>query len=79
MQVQLKKFMLITYHTYTENGKSILKESYWYEMQVNGSQKLVPQTQEDIHEVRWVDRQMMKEVRSNTFPSIIDVIECVEI
>ena len=72
--IHLKKFLVTTFHTYFERGKHILKESYWYKMQVDGSQKLVPQVVEDIIEIKWVDSKDLSSVMSNTFPSIKDVV-----
>ena len=74
-KVSLKKFLTTTYHTYHESGKHILKESYWYTMLARGTDNLVPQTEEDIHEVKWVPTKKLNEVMGNTFPSIKDVIE----
>jgi len=73
--IDLKKKLLTTYHTYDENGRHILKETYWYEMAVNSDQTLVPQTVEDIHEVKWVGEDNLQDVLANTFPSIIDVLD----
>jgi len=73
--ISLKKKLLTTYHSYDENGKHILKESYWYEMNAEGNQKLIPQTIEDILEAKWVSKKKLSEILSNTFPSIKDVIQ----
>ncbi len=64
-----------TYHTYHESGKHILKESWWYEMKVAGSPPLVPQTEEDIHDIQWLEPEKWPEVIPQTFPSIRDVLE----
>ena len=72
---QLMSPLTITYHTYHEGSRYILKESHWYTMQVNGDQKTVPQTEEDIHEIRWVDDAGLKPIMKKTYPSIIDVLE----
>ena len=74
-KVTLKKPLITTYHTYHESGKHILKESYWYTMLARGTDKLVPQTEEDIQEVKWVPEKKLNEMMGNTFPSIKDVIE----
>src|SRR4249919_1544763 len=39
-KVELKHFLVTTYHTYTENGKHILKESHWYNMLSDSKQKM---------------------------------------
>jgi len=67
--------LLITYHTYDESGKHILKETHWFRMQAPAPGELTPQLEEQITELRWVDAGGMKVLRSNTFPSIKDVIK----
>lgn len=65
----------VGYHTYTEFGKHILKESHWYNMFCRGNQELTPQTEEDITEIEWVNKKQMPAKLSNTFPLIKDVLE----
>jgi ADP-ribose pyrophosphatase YjhB (NUDIX family) len=74
-KLELQQHLLTTYHTYHESGKFILKESYWYNMRINGQQPLIPQAEEDIAEARWVKREQVKELLNNTFPSVKDVLE----
>jgi 8-oxo-dGTP pyrophosphatase MutT (NUDIX family) len=66
--------LLITYHTYHEGSKFVLKESHWYTMKVDGEQRLVPQTEEDIHEIKWVKVADIPIYVKNTFPSVVDVL-----
>lgn len=66
--------LLITYHTYDESGKHILKETHWFRMQSPAPGELTPQLEEQITELRWVDLVGMKELLRNTFPSIKDVV-----
>jgi ADP-ribose pyrophosphatase YjhB (NUDIX family) len=72
--ILLKELITTTYHTYDENGKHILKESYWYEMHASGAQKLIPQTIEDIREAKWVKKKDIAGLMKSTFPSIKDVL-----
>jgi ADP-ribose pyrophosphatase YjhB (NUDIX family) len=74
-EITLKKFLLTTYHTYHESGKHILKESHWYKMHTGSVQPLSPQAVEDIHQALWANEQKTDECLTNTFPSIIDVVE----
>ena len=74
-KVNLVSPLLITYHTYNEGARFILKESHWYNMKVKGEQKLVPQTEEDIHEIKWVTAKEAEKLFPNCFPSVIDVIK----
>jgi 8-oxo-dGTP pyrophosphatase MutT (NUDIX family) len=73
--VVLESPLMITYHTYHEGTKFILKESHWYAMKVNGEQKLVPQTEEDIAEIKWVKPGDLNNYYKNAFPSVIDVLK----
>lgn len=75
--VDLKQALTITYHTYDEFGKHILKDSHWYQMKVNGTQQLTPQTEEDISELKWVKKKELSNYLNNTFPSVKDVLELV--
>ena len=73
--IVLKNLITITYHTYDEFGKHILKDSHWYNMNVNGKQTIVPQTEEGITEIRWVKKKDVKDYFNNIFPSVKDVLE----
>lgn len=73
-EVQLSSPLLITYHTYHEGTKFILKESHWFLMAAHGKQSLVPQTDEDIHEIKWVAPGDIQPYLKNTFPSVVDVL-----
>lgn len=65
----------ITYHTYDEFGKHILKESHWYLMNAAGTEELIPQAEEDITEIRWVKKEDFKEYFKNIFPTIKSILE----
>lgn len=65
-----------TYHAYKLKGKNSLKETCWYEMKAKpGQNKLVPQTEEDIEEVRWVKRTELKKYERGCYPLIWDLIK----
>ncbi|MHA4807225.1 NUDIX hydrolase [Flavitalea flava] len=72
--VKLEKPLLITFHTYDESGKHFLKETHWYRMTAPGQQTLVPQTEEQISELKWVTEKDLHSVLKNTYPSILDVL-----
>ena len=67
--------LITTCHTYHEGTKFILKESHWYRMQVTGDQKLIPQTDEDIQQIHWVNTNDMGKYLKNSYPMIADIIE----
>lgn len=68
--LQLNKFIATTYHTYDFQGGRALKHSHWYEMQTDFQGELLPQTEEGITEVRWINRKELEEVFGNTYASI---------
>ncbi|MFN8290765.1 MAG: NUDIX domain-containing protein [Chitinophagaceae bacterium] len=78
-QVTLLAPHRITYHTYHEGARFILKESHWYKMKAAGNQTLVPQLAEQIQEIRWVKPQQLADYFSNTFPSVIEVLKTVPV
>jgi ADP-ribose pyrophosphatase YjhB (NUDIX family) len=60
-----------TYHIYTDRkGREILKETYWFEMLCKVDQKLVPQLEEDITEVRWFSAGDLNIPLQNTYASL---------
>ncbi len=65
----------VTYHTYIEFGKHILKESHWYRMLALEEDMLIPQTEEDITEIRWVKKKDLNSFLENTFPTIKSVLK----
>jgi 8-oxo-dGTP pyrophosphatase MutT (NUDIX family) len=73
--VELGSPLFITYHTYHEGSKFILKESHWYNMKARGEQQLVPQTEEDIHDIKWVKRVELKNYMKKSFLSVTDVLQ----
>ena len=74
-KVEIGKEINITYHTYVEFGKHILKESHWFVMLAKKDEKLQPQVEEDITEIRWVKKEDLKNYFDNTFPTIITVLK----
>jgi 8-oxo-dGTP pyrophosphatase MutT (NUDIX family) len=72
--LHLKKKVGETYHVYDAFGKHFLKVSHWYHMTCSSAQTLIPQTVEDITEVKWVKTMNIKEPMENTYPSIKDIM-----
>jgi 8-oxo-dGTP pyrophosphatase MutT (NUDIX family) len=65
-----------TYHTYEHKGNEVLKVTHWYYMQTDFAGDLVPQTEEDITEVRWMSKEEVKAVvLKNTYPSIAELVK----
>ena len=64
-----------TYHTYSFQGRTVLKPSHWFKMECTGTEDLVPQTEEDITELRWVDKVEAAVLANKAYPSIKEMVE----
>ncbi len=74
-EISMEKPLLVTWHTYDDSGKHILKETHWFTMRAGGEQALLPQQEEQITELKWVGKKEVPTMLLNTFPSIVDVIK----
>ena len=75
--ILLGDFLLITEHQYQYPWlkTEVIKETHWYRMKITKEQKLIPQTDEDITDIRWVNREELNECLQHTYANIITVIE----
>ena len=63
-----------TYHTYSVNSKKILKRTYWFQMKTNCKNKLIPQINEGISKVKWVNKKDIAEKLMYSYRSIKEVL-----
>jgi hypothetical protein len=73
--LELKKFLLVTHHNYIERGTELTKETHWWLMKSSSNQPLVPQSDEDITELKWIGPLELSTVLQNTYPNIIQVLK----
>jgi len=59
-----------TYHTYKFKGKYLFKTTYWYVMRYNGDEELLPQIEEGITEVKWINKVDINSILDETFESL---------
>ena len=59
-----------TYHTFSINGVSFLKRTYWFMMKTSFSFELTPQISEGITRVEWVNNKDISLRLDKSFPSI---------
>jgi 8-oxo-dGTP pyrophosphatase MutT (NUDIX family) len=69
-----------TFHIYRNHfmkspNNLVLKETKWFLMSAENNQLLIPQTEEDIEEVRWFALNDLDKVMSNTYSSIREFLE----
>lgn len=73
--VQITAPLTNTLHIYCRNGNWFLKKTYWYTMTCPKNLTLTPQTEEDIEEVFWLSASDIETVKTNTYPSLLEVFE----
>ena len=73
IKVELTGKLCTTWHTYTRNNKRLLKRTKWYKMRCIDDSKMAPQTEEDIEEVKWMDKSEIREALENSYGTIKDV------
>ncbi len=73
VKVKLGKKICHTWHTYKQNGRRILKKTYWYRMYCIDDTNMQPQLEENIEETKWMNEAELKEALYNTYPAIRDV------
>ena len=73
--LRLGKKLQITYHTYSIGSQMVIKPSHWYLMNFIGEEAPIPQTEEDISEIRWVDKTEAATLLELMFPSIREMVE----
>ena len=73
--ITLGELICVTDHCYLRNGIWHLKHTWWFRMSSSGKDVLRPQTEEDISEASWSDREETAKRISSTYPSIAEVFE----
>lgn len=70
IKVKLGKEICKTWHTYTQDRKSILKKTYWYTMENVNDLGMKPQKEEGIDDIRWLNHHDAITALVNSYPSM---------
>ena len=73
--LNLVKQLPTSYHTYPFNDQIVLKKTYWFLMTTKDISNPIPQLEEGITEVRWMDKVDMKLASRNTYLSITNLLK----
>lgn len=75
--VQLGKFLGTTFHEYFDKYKKrdVIKETHWYKMLAPGTQPLLPQVEEDIEIIEWVDEAEISNKLMKSYKNITEIIK----
>jgi ADP-ribose pyrophosphatase YjhB (NUDIX family) len=74
----IQKKLIETLHTYEFKNKSVLKKTYWFIIDFIGEKSTKPQLEEGITAISWLKKTGISQVKSNTYSSIIDVLNAFE-
>ena len=75
--VSIENFTGLTFHEYfdTHLNEDVRKETHWYKMKAKGMQALIPQTEEDIEIIEWVDTKHIPLKLENSYANIVEIIQ----
>ena len=73
-EMSIEKEIESTYHIYDEKSVPILKRTYWFAMTTDSDNELVPQQEEGIEEVRWMNKTEVEEALKNSYDSLQELI-----
>ncbi len=70
VKVRLVAHICTTWHTYTQNRRSILKKTYWYRMVSTNDAGMKPQLEEGIDAIQWLSESEAKMALIDSYPSM---------
>lgn len=72
--IKLGKKLTESYHIFSRDGKQFLKVTHWYGMKADKSQTLTPQFEENILDVKWIDKRQMNICLLASYEAIKEVL-----
>lgn len=75
LTVKLGRKICTTWHTYTMNKNAMLKKTKWFLMDSVDDAKMKPALEEDIEELRWMNRKEVYHALEHSYKSISYVFE----
>lgn len=75
-KITLHHFTGTTFHEYfdTYQQEQVIKETAWFAMRASSFEKLIPQTEEDIFEIKWISMDDLETYLENTYENIKQII-----
>jgi len=68
--LSIVKPLEMTYHIFKRNGKYKIKVTYWFEMKSSYDGPLLPQEDEGITKVAWLNSAQIKKAMANSYANI---------
>ncbi len=73
-QLTAERKICDTWHVYQQGGRPLLKQTSWFRMTTTDADVPVPQTEENITEVRWVDADALGAFLEDSYETIREVV-----
>ena len=67
-----------TGHTYVQDGRRVIKKTTWYLMYCLDDRYMTPQVEENITDIRWMNREQWQQALQNSYRSIEEVFAVYE-
>ncbi|SCC39038.1 NUDIX domain-containing protein [Chitinophaga costaii] len=64
-----------TYHYYSHKNRPLLKHTIWFKMQFTGTELTVPQIEEDIMDIQWIQPENIGKYMQYSYQNIRSVFE----
>ncbi len=77
-EIELGKVITQTHHTYTLDGKPMLKTTHWYTMHTRFDGIFTPQQEEGIEQVKWIKRSDLYLYLTNSYANLLMVLEALD-
>jgi 8-oxo-dGTP pyrophosphatase MutT (NUDIX family) len=73
-ELKLVSTLPCSYHAYFLYDKHWIKKTHWFLFDYEGNEELIPQTEEDITKVFWLDKDEIQIQLKNTYASLKPII-----
>ena len=75
INLEVKSFLMETFHCYLFRNVWCLKQNYWFEMEAGENYSLKPQTEEGITDVAFFNQEGLVDIAAKTFQNVLAVLE----
>lgn len=75
IKVEVKDKICTTWHSYSRKGNKYLKKTNWYRMTCTNDKNMQPQVEEDIQEVKYIDKKEAEKLLKKSYKSIAAVYD----
>lgn len=77
INVIIGEFIDVSFHDYFDTylDEEVIKETHWFAMKAIGGQKLIPQLEEDITEIKWVSDLELKKCLLDSYDNVVEIIK----